>query len=136
MSFWATVGKDLAKAVTFGRVIAPVATQVASEVAAATGNQTVGKVAVDLSLFQGLAATVSGQLQAVSGTAPDNAQIAGKMAPLVMTAIENSGFLDGKQVADTAKWNALVAQLSQSFLDLDTALEPAAPATGTTTTKS
>ena len=128
MSFWQSVGKDLAKVVSFGRVIAPVAAVAAQEIATVTGNKTVGTVAVDLSLIQGLASTVSGQIQAVGGSGGDTVAITAKLAPLLMQAIENSGFLDGKQVTDVSKWNTLVQEFAAAALNLDSALAPAAPA--------
>jgi hypothetical protein len=122
---WAKVKTELAKVITFGRKIEPAVEAAAEVTAQVTGNPAANTVAVDLSLLNGLATTVGAQLEAVKGTGATDAETAEAMAPLVLRAIENSGFLDGKQIADTSKYNAAVQTLSEAFLGVTATLEPA-----------
>ena len=116
------------KFVTFGRLAEPLAEAAATSVAAITGNPTANLVAVDLSLLRGVTTTVSGQLQAVKAAGATDAEVATVAAPLILTAIENSGFLNGKQITDVSKYNGAVNNLTLAFLNLEAQLQPAAPA--------
>ena len=117
MSWLSNFGNALKKAFTVESQYEPIVATALSAIPQTTA------VAAGLNVFQG----VVGSIESVFGGGGSGAQKLAAAAPIVQAAIENSGFLSGKKIADLNKYEAAVKAWTSAFVDVLNTLEPAAP---------
>lgn len=125
LSFLKKAETDMAKVLEVAAKAEPAAVGIGSVVAIAAGHPEIALA------FQKIGAVVTGAgalvttVQGEQGTGAQKLQIA---APLVDQLIKNSGFLNGKQIADTEKWEKAVAGIAGYTADLYASVVPAVTA--------
>lgn len=93
---------------------------VAEEVAGVAGFP---EVAIAIKTFEGVFAGVEAVAVSTQGLpGPDKLKMA---VPAIESVIKNSGWLNGRQIADLSKWDKAIADLSSAFVDLSNSTTPA-----------